>query len=171
MWPFCLFATFHKAMSSNCIHVVACTGTVSFVAEYCHCIDNAVFFCLSTWLCIRVFFLLFAYYEYNYEHFVYMFSFLLMSFKHLMVLVLKFRSLTHFCMWYIVGIQFHSLICGYLVEQYLIVTKTSNNFLMSRLAIFVQNTYKWPWIWLILDSWTLSHCPMCLFSYASTILS
>lgn len=33
---FVCFTTFPKVMSSNCICVVACTGTVSFVAEYCH---------------------------------------------------------------------------------------------------------------------------------------
>lgn len=89
----CLFWTFHvngviwyvaffvcsptvpKVTSSKYILVVACIGTVSFVAEYCHCIDIMYFFCLSIWLWIVVLFLLFAYYEYNYEYFVYTLNF------------------------------------------------------------------------------------------------
>lgn len=144
MWPFCLFRHLPQSNEFKLHQCCSMYWYCFFCGWILSLYWNAVFFCLSTWLCIHVFFLLFAYYEYNYEYFVYMFSFLLMSFKYLMVLVLKFRSLIHFCMWYIVGIQFHSLIRGYLVEQYLIVTKTSNNFLTSRLAIFVKNTYKWP---------------------------
>ena len=128
-------------MSSNYICVVACTGTVSFVAEYCH-IDILYLFFACSFGCGYLCSFCFAYYEYyNYEHFVYMFSFLL-CLKHLMVLVRKFLSLIHFCMWCIVGVQFHSLICGYLVEQYLIVKNTNNNFFINGLGILVRNTYK-----------------------------
>lgn len=141
MWPFCLFC--HLPQSNEFKLHLCCS-------MYWYC-----FFCgwiLSYWYTVSFFAcsfgcgylcsFCFAYYEYyNYEHFVYMFSFLL-CLKHLMVLVRKFLSLIHFCMWCIVGVQFHSLICGYLVEQYLIVKNTNNNFFINGLGILVRNTYK-----------------------------
>lgn len=134
MWPF--FVCFLTRPQNNEFkeHLCYSIYCYCFVVEYCHCIDilgflfvlvccfGGVVFCFFV-----VFF--FAYYEYyTYLCFVYMLSF---HFSYVllaaMVLILKFRSLIHLCMWYIVGIQFHSLICGYLVEQIVIVTKTNNN--------------------------------------------
>lgn len=89
------------------------------------------------------------------------FSFLLViSFKHLMVLILIFRSLIHFCMWCIVGIQFYPF--GMWISSY-----TSYNcwkdyyFLMNGLSTLVKKQLT---VNIRLYFWTLNFIPLFCMS-------
>lgn len=169
MWPLCLFSFLPLGvMFSKCIHVVACLSVPRFflwlnnVIVLIYCI-----FCLSTQLMdtcvVSASWLLWILQLWT---FVYKFlcgpkfSFLLViSFKHLMVLILIFRSLIHFCMWCIVGIQFHPF--GMWLSSH-----TSNNcwkdyFLMNGLGTLVKKQLT---INIRLYFWTLNFIPLFCMS-------